>query len=524
LWARLQGQPDYQALTSRFEEFHRTYSDYRRIFIAGAKCGRILASTDKADLGTIVAGQPFFTQLARAGGDFVGDVSLVGKDQEPVFHLARAMLSPQGVTVAMIVMEIKVEVVLTPLLHTGEGLGTRGEAILIDREGRILASLKHPLSDGRRPKPLQYRLQSQATDLALRGERGVVESLDYRGVPVLAAYRFIQLTPELGWGLVVKRDRDELLAPLRGEMVRAAMLGLGGIAVILLTAVVVARRVARPVLALARAAEQVARGDLSVRAEVTTKDEVGALARTFNDMVRRIQDWQEAMVRQERLAALGQVTATVSHELRNPLSAIRISFFVIAQRLRGKEPGLQPALDRIEESITRCEAIIGDLLAFNRNRPMERQPTELDPWLASLLDEYEPPPHVVLQRQLAAAATLSLDRERFRRCMLNVLNNACQAMEGPAGRLTVASNVESGRIAIRVSDTGCGIPADQLEKVFEPLFSTKSFGVGLGLPIITQIMAGHGGSVEVQSQSGQGTTFTLWLPINPNRETEGLRG
>ncbi len=246
LWARVQKQPDYQALTSRLEEIRRTYPDYRRIFIADAKSGRIVASNDNTDLGMDVAGQPFFAQLAAAGGDFVGDVSLVGKDQEPVFHIAHAMLSPQGGTIAVMVLEIKTEVVLTPLLHTGEGLGVRGEALLIDHEGRILASLKHPLPDGQRPKPLQYRLQTQAANLALQHERGVVDSLDYRGVPVLAAYRFIQLTPELGWGLVVKRDRDELFAPLRGEMLRAAMLGLGGIAVILLTAVVVARRVTRP--------------------------------------------------------------------------------------------------------------------------------------------------------------------------------------------------------------------------------------------------------------------------------------
>ena len=140
-----------------------------------------------------------------------------------------------------------------------------------------------------------------------------------------------------------------------------------------------------------------------------TNDEVGALARTFNDMVQRIAQWQEALVRQERLAALGQVTATVSHELRNPLGAIRISFFVIPQRLRGKGPGIEPALDRIERSITRCENIINDLLDFSRDRPMQRQPTEIDPWLASLLDEYELPAHVVLCRDLAAAACVALD-------------------------------------------------------------------------------------------------------------------
>ena len=426
------------------------------------------------------------------------------------------MQSPKDGVIAVMVVEIQTEGALRPLLHTGEGLGANDEAALIDADGRIFTSLKYPLPDGTRPKPLQYRLQTEAARRVLLRQQGIVEQLDYRGVPVLAAYRFVQLTPELGWGLLVKCDRSEVFGPLRGEIFRATMVGLLGVAMVVLIVALLARRIARPVRALACAAQQVSGGDLTARAPVTTDDEVGALARTFNDMVQRIADWQEALVRQERLAALGQLTATVSHELRNPLGAIRVSFFVIQQRLGGKGLGVEPALERIERSITRCENIIGDLLDFSHPRTMQRQPIEIDPWLASLLDEYELPGHVELCRRLAAAATVSLDQEHFRRCVLNLLNNACQAMPDSTGRLTVATGVEDGRVAVRVTDTGCGIAAEELERIFEPLYSTKSFGVGLGLPVIKQIVAGHGGSVEVQSQPGRGTTFTLWLPAEPH--------
>ncbi len=516
LWTRLRQQPDHQALTSRLQEVKDTYAECRRIFIADVTTGRIVASTDKSDLGSDVAGQPFLTWAARGSGDFVGDVCLVGREEEPVFHLARAMQSPKDGVIAVMVVEIQTEGALRPLLHTGEGLGANDEAALIDADGRVLTSLKYPVPDGTRPKPLQYRLQTEAARRALLRQQGVVETLDYRGVPVLAAYRFVQLTPELGWGLLVKCDRSEVFAPLRGEIFRAAMIGLLGVAMVVVIVAVLARRIARPVRALARTAEQVSHGNLTARAAVMTDDEVGALARTFNDMVQRIADWQEALVRQERLAALGQLTATVSHELRNPLGAIRVSFFVIQQRLGGKGLGVEPALERIERSITRCENIIGDLLDFSHPRTMQRQPIEIDPWLASLLDEYELPGHVELCRRLAAAATVSLDQEHFRRCVLNLLNNACQAMPDSTGRLTVATGVEDGRVAVRVTDTGCGIAGEELEKIFEPLYSTKSFGVGLGLPVIKQIVAGHGGSVEVQSQPGRGTTFTLWLPAEPH--------
>ncbi len=520
LWARLQEQPDHQALTSRLDELCRTYPDYRRIFVVAAKSGIVLASTDKADLGADVSGEPYVTRPARKGGDFAAALSLAGKEPEPILHLARAMLSPQGATIAVLVAEIRIAGALQPLLQAEERPAAHAETLLIDSGGRLLAALGHPAAGGGQLQPQPDRLDSEAAKLALQHRRGVVESVDDRGLPVLAAYRFIGLTPELGWGLVVQRDRDEVFAPLRGEIFRAVMVGVLGVVLIVLAAAGLARRIARPMQAMARAAEQVSRGDLTARAPVMTTDELGALARTFNDMVQRIADWQEALVRQERLATLGQVTATVSHELRNPLGAIRISFFVIGQRLRDKGLGIEPALERIERSITRCENIINDLLDYSRDRPMQRCPTEIDPWLASLLEKYELPAGIVLCRRLAAAAAVALDREHFRRCMLNLLNNACQAMDGAAGRLTVASGVEDGRLAIRVADTGCGIPSDQLPQIFAPLFSTKNFGVGLGLPLVKQIVSGHEGSVEVQSQPGQGTTVTLWLPVEAGRKKE----
>ncbi len=146
-------------------------------------------------------------------------------------------------------------------------------------------------------------------------------------------------------------------------------------------------------------------------------DEVGALARTFNDMVQRIAGLAGGLVRQERLTTLGQVTATVSHELRNPwgrsASLLRGPAAARRQGTASNPPG-----QRIERSITRCENIIGDLLDFSHPRTMQRQPIEIDP--AGLpLGRYELPGHVVLCRRLAAAATVSLDQEHFRRCALN---------------------------------------------------------------------------------------------------------
>jgi len=321
----------------------------------------------------------------------------------------------------------------------------------------------------------------------------------------------------VGWGLIVKRDLSEFYAPFHKALVASFCLGLAGVLAVVAMTILVARRVTRPIRALSQQAQEIAANTLASQLPVTSVDEVGVLTGAFNAMIERIRRSQEALVRQERLAALGQLTATVSHELRNPLGTIRTSLFVLAQRLRGKELDVEQILERIERSVTRCNVIISDLLDYSRARPLELEPTDVDAWLEVLLSEQEVPAGITMQRDLASGVRLELDRERFCRCVINVIHNACQAMQPDGGTLCVSSRRQDGRLVIRVSDTGCGIPADQLPQVFEPLYSTKSFGVGLGLCIVKQVVEQHGGGVDIKSQSGRGTTVTLWLPIRENR-------
>ena len=230
----------------------------------------------------------------------------------------------------------------------------------------------------------------------------------------------------------------------------------------------------------------------------------------------------EALVRTERLAALGQLTATVAHELRNPLGTIRTSLGVVAHQIGTAEGVMKRALDRIDRNIERCNRIITELLDFTRVRDLERAPTPLDSWLADFFQEYALPPEVALSREVRApGAVVSIDRDQFRRALINVVDNACQAMqEGDdgGGRLTVATLDTGDRIEIAVTDTGRGMPDDVMARAFEPLYSTKGFGIGLGLPTVKQIMERHGGGIEFASQEGAGTQALLWLPQCPDGE------
>jgi PAS domain S-box-containing protein len=237
---------------------------------------------------------------------------------------------------------------------------------------------------------------------------------------------------------------------------------------------------------------------------------------------------QEELVKRERLATLGQLTATVSHELRNPLGAMRTSMYVIDKKAVEADQSLRTAIDRVARNITRCDQIIDELLDFTRIRDLEPRPTNLDNWLTALLDEQTVPESVTVERKLATKGIrVPADTDRLRRAFINVFENACQAASaaGPDGKPNVAAKVDiatrvSGeRIEITVSDNGPGIPAELREKIFEPLFSTKSFGVGLGLPTVRQIMEQHGGGVEIGSRRGGGAVFALWLPATTESES-----
>jgi len=228
---------------------------------------------------------------------------------------------------------------------------------------------------------------------------------------------------------------------------------------------------------------------------------------------------QEEFLHQERLATLGQVAATVSHEIRNPLATIRISAATVERKTRGKKLGVKLALDRIQRNITRCDSIIAELLDYTRMPSLQFKLVRFDGWLNQVLDEQMLPERIVLSRNLASGAEIPLDVERFRRVIVNLVDNAWQAMVGlsqPRDQpraVVVGSSVEAGRLKLVIADTGVGIPPDVMPHIFDPLFSTKDSGIGLGLSIVREIVKQHDGEIEIASRAGEGTQVIVWLPL-----------
>jgi signal transduction histidine kinase len=255
-------------------------------------------------------------------------------------------------------------------------------------------------------------------------------------------------------------------------------------------------------------------------------DEMVRLNQEMAANMQRLKDAQDALVKKGRMEQMGQLTATIAHELRNPLGAVRTSAFLLERKIKGKDLGVESQFLRINNGITRCDNIITQLLDFSRTKQLSARPADLDQWLSGVIEEEA--------QQLPAAVSIDcllglegrevpFDPSRLRRAITNLVSNASEAMVGngeDAARFTtseprilISTKIVDDEVVISVKDNGPGIAEENLSKIREPLFTTKSFGTGLGLPAVEQIASQHGGSFEISSVFGQGATFSIKLPL-----------
>lgn len=297
-----------------------------------------------------------------------------------------------------------------------------------------------------------------------------------------------------------------------------------GIATILLTILIttpVSRIITRPlnqIRGLVKANRQVAEGDLTVRVPVQASGEIGLLASSFNGMLDTLQATQDQLVQSEKLASLGQLAAGVAHELNNPLGTILLYSSMLAKDLGPNAPQAAD-LNIIVDETQRCKGIVGALLEFARQNQVVAGPTninELIQHVFALESKHIEGQGIMIHLELEPnLPNIEADREQLIQVLVNLIENAVDAMpEGGTLSLRTRSG-PPGMIIMESEDTGMGIPPENLSKLFTPFFTTKPIGVGtgLGLPIIYGIVKMHRGQIYVRSELGQGTTFTIQLPI-----------
>jgi signal transduction histidine kinase len=248
---------------------------------------------------------------------------------------------------------------------------------------------------------------------------------------------------------------------------------------------------------------------------------IGAVRRRANQLEKLVEErtleqkkLQEKLLQQEKLAMLGQLAGGVSHELRNPLGVIKNAAYFLNMALENQDPKVKETLELLEKEVLNSERIIASLLDFARAKPPLRRKVDIQQILREALSFVNVPENITVEYPVKESLPRILaDPDQLDQVFENIILNAVQAMPR-GGRLGIKIDArEPDWISISITDTGVGIPGENKEKIFEPLFTTKAKGIGLGMAISKTFVEGHGGSIEVQSEAGKGTTFTVELPV-----------
>jgi PAS domain S-box-containing protein len=251
------------------------------------------------------------------------------------------------------------------------------------------------------------------------------------------------------------------------------------------------------------------------------------LKEMVNERTRELREAQEKLVRQERLATLGQLAGSVGHELRNPLGVISNAVYFLKMTQPDANATILDYLDIIDKEMHTADKIVTDLLDFARIKAVDREPVAVSDLVRQTLERYPVPASVKVVLDLPMdLPPVYADPHQVVQVLGNLVTNACQAMASPSlreqagaatfpevGKLSLSASLQGDMIAMAVQDTGVGIPPENMGKLFEPLFTTKMKGIGLGLAVSQKLTEANGGRIEVQSELGKGSTFTVYLPV-----------
>lgn len=272
-----------------------------------------------------------------------------------------------------------------------------------------------------------------------------------------------------------------------------------------------ARSIARPIDDLVVGTRAIAAGQRETRLPPGGTRELAELAAAFNRMVEDLRRYEADLVRSEKLAAIGQMTGAVAHEIRNPLAAMKLTVQMLA---RTAPPADREPLEVLDREITRLQYTIDELFDLAQPPALDRSRTPLEPVVSEVLRLLEPEfahKRVACVREFAAVPEVLLDLRRFPRVVMNLCRNAVQAMpEGGTLSISIGPS-PGGGAALSVRDSGPGLAPEVRDRLFEPFVSTKAGGIGLGLAITKRLVEEHGGTLAVGSGPG-GTTFTVALP------------
>jgi signal transduction histidine kinase len=554
-----QGDKEFQELTS-YLQFVRDNCGYSEVSLADDQ-GQIRASTRKDFLGLSIAGFDYFGEALK-GNVFVTNVhpSIFPIENEsgemekgvPTLFISAPIVDDRDKIVG--VVSLRVDVMTFSREMCRVKLGETGETYLVDENGymitesRFVSTIKE-MGLIKRRTALELKLVDPGTGQFTRGVQACLKGQtgydaegypDYRGVKVLGFWHWI---PEYRWGLMSEIDVDEAYSNLYELDKALFFISLALTLVVVGAAVFLGQKVTAPILHLTEVTRKMSSGDLHQRAVISSSDEIGVLAQSFNTMAETIENNMETIknnmkemqqIHSQRMTTIGTLANGIAHYLNNPLSGVNMGTdFLLRKIEEAKEvpiyKDLKEHLTKIKESSKRCETVMEGLLSISRISNPERSPiitnklmehvsrevaNRLELLKIQLVKEYSPAPTQILG-----------NHGQLRTVFLNLVSNAIDDMpEG--GTLTLKTVHLNGedKVEITIGDTGMGIDKKDLPHLFDPYFILKirptARGTGLELALAQLTVQSHGGTIETDSEAGRGKTFKVKFPVHKETTQE----
>jgi len=507
-------EPDPRAMQSLLALELRRQPSYRRFAVVDS-AGAVLA----------LAGRVLDEGCRRPFGPAVGPAlergeTVLGPFErrpgcEPVMRLAAPLRRDREIVAAVLAVMHPAETI-HPILADTTGLGRTGETYLVGPDTTMLTPSRHM----DHPPALTHKMPTPGVLACLAGKSGGGVYPSYMGPEVLGAWEWM---PRQRWALMAEICTEEAFAPL-GAMARdGAILGAAALLLALLVSVLLSRRLAGPVGALAAASRRVAAGDLSPPALPGGPGELGVLSARFGEMVaaldasrRDLERSGRELARAEKLAEVGRLAAGLVHEMRNPLAALEMNLSSLA-RSGALTDVEREQLAIAREQGARLERMLGELLEYSR--PVAPRFADLD--AAALAARVSDLSRAELERRGVRLEldvpdppfSLTADAEILARALVNLVHNAAQA--SPPGAAVRLKLRRSGDVAlVKVADAGAGMPAATRARLFEPFFTTREDGTGLGLSNARKYVEAHGGRITIETEAGRGTTARVIMPAD----------
>jgi two-component system NtrC family sensor kinase len=454
------------------------------------------------------------TPSADAATTRIGTVAMPGT--EPLLVLAESLppLRDQPARILLACLRLKE---LADAVERGRGFGSA----LVDSSGKVLVAggrFAGASAAGAAPAWIQPMLEMQTpSQVGVVTREFTVDKTQYIGARTAARVAGVITVTAIPRSAAYLTARD-LLDNLM--LVSMALIVAGAVVALLMS-----RRLTKPLEQLALGAERIGQGNFDTRVHAESSDEMGALAVAFNRMASGLQERelaliqaQRALVHSAKMAAFGQLGAGIAHEVNNPLAGI-LGHTQLAIRRLGSENPAKASLDLIAQETRRCIDIIKNLMRFTRQETLQFQPVDANEAVRaalSIVDHQLSLQGIRIVRELGEnLPQVNGDINQLQQVLVNLAINAQQAMAGQRGELSVRTRAEGGQVLIELQDSGPGISPELQKKIFEPFFTTKPAGkgTGLGLSVSYGIIESHGGRIEVRSSLGHGATFVISLPV-----------